>query len=477
MSFFGISFKTKNKKQKRRYEGASKGKRFSRWSTNGLDSNAELSPSLPALRNRARDLRRNNPYASRGIMAIANNVIGKGIKTQIRGEGSDSIETLWNDWTKNKNFDHEGRLNFFQVQHLVTQALVESGEVLLKKVINKSLNFPLTYQVLEADFIDTTRSDIRLPSGNFILQGIEFNQSGKRVAYYLYERHPGSIVADPKSSFTSNRVPASDVHHIFRQDRPGQVRGVTWLAPVIVRLKDLDDYEDAQLVRQKVAACFAAFVKDINGDIDSEDDCDLGEKIEPGIIEFLPPGKDIEFATPPSVENYKEYITTNLRAIASGLGVTFENLTGDLSEVNFSSGRMGHLEFQRNIDAWRSNIIISQMIDPIVSDFKEMATLLGIKTDGLNFVHVPPKREMIDPTREIPATINAIRGGLTTLSDEIMAQGNDPEEHFLQYSKDLETLDALGITLDSDPRNTSKGGNIQVEVSSNEQEENKGSTE
>lgn len=460
--------------KERKYEGAARTKRLGRWFTGNRDANAELAPDLPTLRNRSRDLRRNNPYAARAISAVANNVVGKGIKTQVRGAGAEAVEAVWNSWVKSSSFDYEKRMNLAQMQHLICQSLVESGEVLIRRHNHSDRTFPVSYQVLESDFIDTTRSDVRLPNGNFILQGIEFNQKGERVAYYLYERHPGSIVADPKSSFTSSRIPASEIKHVFRQDRPGQVRGVPWLAPVVVRLKDLDDFEDAQLVRQKIAACFSVFVKDIAGDVDADADCDLGEKVEPGIIEFLPSGKEVQFANPPSVENYREYTGTLLRAIAAGIGVTYEVLTNDLSQTNFSSGRMGHLEFQRNIDTWQHNIIISQFLDLIVEDFKFFAPLIRVNAEQLIFVHVPPRREMIDPTKEIPALRDAIRAGLTTQSEAVMGMGKDPEEHFKQMSKDNKTIDELGLVLDSDPRKVAGNGKAQGDL---ENEETEGSTE
>lgn len=469
MSIWNKIFKknTKPKKQsKRNFEGAAKSRRTARWYTPRNDVNAANDASLPTLRDRSRDLRRNNPYFARAIMGIANNTIGTGIRTQIRGEGNRVLqaETMWRQWVESKEFDYQSKMSWYSIQNLAAQAVVESGEVLLRRRIDRSRQFPVSYQVLEADFIDTTQTDVRLPNGNFIIQGVEFNSDGQVVAYHLYRRHPGSVVSYPDRSFLSDRVPASEVHHIYRTDRPGQARGVPWGSPCIIRVKDLDDYEDAQLVRQKIAACFSIFVKDINGDIEDDGDCDLGEKIEPGLIELLPSGKEVQAFDPPSVDNYSEYLTSNLRAIASGFGVTYEMLTNDLSSTNFSSGRMGHLEFQRNIQAWRNNIFIPLLIEPVVQDFRDYAELMGVSTEGLSFVHVPPRREMIDPTKEVPAIRDSIRSGLTSLSDEIMAQGRDPEEHLSQIERDNAQLDRLGIVLDSDPRMTGRTGNLQDTV-------------
>jgi lambda family phage portal protein len=445
-----------NKTVKRKYEGASRGKRMSRWLTQSTSANTEVSAGLVTLRDRARDLRRNNPYAAKGVQVISSNVIGHGIETQFRGDGvSNKFEQSWRAWSESTEIDFDGRNTIYGLQRLIMEAVVESGEVLVRKRFIAGSKIPLKYQILESDFLDVSRTQQSPDNGNNIIQGIEFDNQGRRVAYWLYEAHPGGYDSLLwSSSLKSNRIPADEVLHIYRQDRPGQARGVTWFSPVIVRLKDFDDYEDAQLLRQKIAACFTAFVHDLNGDVtDVDEECgDLGDKIEPAMIEMLPPGKSITFANPPGVQNYKEYTSGVLRGIAAGLGVTYESLTADLSNVNFSSGRMGWLEFHRNIQTWREHIVYAHFLDPIVQDFKNIMEVLGVSSEGITHVHVPPKREMIDPTKEVPATIKAIRAGLTTLSDEILALVKDPREHLKNYKNDVDLVDKLGLSLTTDAR-------------------------
>lgn len=457
----GWNFTLTKAKKSRGYEGASKSKRLSRWKTTGASANAETFGGLHTLRNRSRDLRRNNPYAARGIQVITSNVVGPGIHVQFRKPEEDlkvstALEEKWWDWAHTTAIDYDGRHNLFGLQRLVSDCVVESGEVLVRRRVLAGLAFPIQYQVLEPDFLDTNAT--KGEGQNIIIQGIEFNPQGKRVAYHLFETHPGGNGLDFRpSSFKSNRVPASEVRHIYRMDRPGQARGVPWLAPCIVRLRDLDDYEDAQLTRQKIAACFVAFIKDIDPnaastDISEGEDCETAERVEPGIIEELPFNKEVQFGNPPSVEGYKEYVTVHLHAIAAGLGVTYSELTGDLSQVNFSSGRMGHLAFQRNIDTWRKEIIIGQFLEGVVEDFRTFSAIQGEGTDGWIHKFIPPRREMIDPTKEVPAAIEAIKGGLSTLSDEIMAQGKDPAEHLALYAADMKLVDKLGLKLISDAR-------------------------
>lgn len=462
------SKKSSKKSSNRAYDAASKGKRLKRWYTGNNSANTETSLGLNTLRARSRDLRRNNPYMSKAVNTISSNVVGPGIITQFQEPGMNGpIESRWKQWSNSTEIDFDGRHNVYGLQRLVMEAVVESGEVLVRKRFDSSKQFPLTYQVLEADFLDTSKNDVKNSNnGNTIVQGIEFDSQGKRVAYWLYERHPGgSDALGPLSSTLSNRIPASEIYHIYRMDRPGQARGVPWAAPSIIRLKDLDDFADATVMRQKVAACFSAFVRDISADLTDEgEDCsDLGDRIEPGTIEHLPPGKQIEFVDPPGVQNYKEFVTVELHGIAAGLGVTYEVLTGDMSEVNFSSARMGWIEFHRNIQAWRKQIMVLQLLDPIVRDFRNALNVFGIDSKAITHRHTPPRREMIDPTKEVPAIIDSIRGGITTLSDEIMAQGKDPGEHLEQYQNDNALLDELGLTLDSDARKTAQNGAKQIE--------------
>lgn len=448
----------------RSYEGASKNKRLRNWKTDNSSANSTIFGNLETLRDRARYLRRNNPFAARGLQAISSNTVGRGIQTQFRNAQASDIaanpaEILWKSWANTKAIDYEGRYDIFGLQRVIIEAVAESGEVLIRKKYNRKLPFPLQYQVLEGDFIDSYKNQVATDKDNQIIQGIEFDKNGKRIAYWLYENHPGGVFEN-KSAFSANsfRVSADEIFHIYRQERPGQARGVPWLAPVIIRLKDFDDYEDAQLMRQKVAACFTAFVQDIGPDSQdlngaSKGDVDELSKLEPATIEFLPAGKTITFANPQGPTNYDEYTKNVLRSIAAGLGITYEILTGDLSNVNFSSARLGWIEFMRNLDVWRKDLILDGFLNPVVDDFKRIAAILGKDLSNFSALHTPPRREMIDPTKEIEAAKSSIRAGLSTWSDELMSLGKDPGEHFAQYAKDKKLIDSLQLTLDSDAKN------------------------
>jgi capsid protein len=161
-----------------------------------------------------------------------------------------------------------------------------------------------------------------------------------------------------------------------------------------------------------------------------------------------------------------------LRAVAQGLGVTYQQLTGDLSSVNFSSGKMGWMEHERAVESWRWTMLIPVMCGGVWDWFSQQAELfLGVNIEALNVGWTPPKRTMIDPTKEIPATRDAIRSGQMTLFEALRERGHDPREALSEYQEANALLDELGIVIDSDPRHTASSGNrvedVQQEDSAN----------
>jgi lambda family phage portal protein len=447
---------------KRKYEGASNTRRTAGWRTSGSSQNKEAEGDLAKLRERSRDLVRNNPYASRGIAVIANNAVGRGIIPAFKRNGKvePAIQEIWKQWAETTEIDDDAMMNIYGIQNLAMRAVVESGECFIRKIVSPGATFPFRLQVLESDFLPV--NTLTASKSNSVVQGIELDAAGRRLAYHFYTEHPG----DNKASLSTVRVPASEVIHIYRRERPGQLRGIPWLASVIIKLRDFDEFEDAQLVRQKIAACFSVFVQDIEAASDlGSTDSDLIEKLEPGLIETLPPGKQVTFANPPGVTGYQEYSSVILHSIAAGLGVTYESLTGDLSQVNFSSARMGWLEFQRNIEVWRSVMIDAQMNATLSLWFYEGLIILGINPVGIMAQWTAPRREMIDPTREVPAKVTAIRAGIETLSDVIRERGKHPLDHFNDIAEDNTIIDSLNLVLDSDPRRTASNGSNQANQS------------
>jgi lambda family phage portal protein len=263
----------------------------------------------------------------------------------------------------------------------------------------------------------------------------------------------------------SEFVDAQDILHLYEVDRPGQVRGVPWAVAVLIKLKDLDEYDDATLLKQKIAACYTAFEQDsqFQEDLGTEtaDARDPVDTLEPGTVQRLGPGKQIVFASPPSNRDYPDFSRAQLHAIASGFGITYEALTGDYSTSNFSSSRMGWIEMQRNVRDWQSQLMISQFCTPIFDWFQEAALYAGLGTEGVRCDWTPPRREMIDPEKEINAQKLAIRSGFTTLPEVLREQGWEPEEALDEMQEAWEMVDERDLVLDCDPRRTSLQGQLE----------------
>lgn len=441
------------KTHQRKYDAATKGRRGDGWKATGTSSASEIASVLPTLRDRSREMVRNNPYAARGVQVIPHNVVGKGIRLVFNSNSDakeESLKKVWNAWAESKECDFDNKHDLYGLQLLAMRAVVESGEVLLRKrkVKREKGKISIKLQLLEADFLASDEIISDTKTGHNIVQGIEFDKKGQIVAYHIYETHPGNSALE--NSFNSRktiRVDASDIEHIFRIDRPGQIRGVPWLTNCMLRLRDFSDYEDAQLIRQKLAASYMAFIKDIEvQEPDDDDEIELLTGFEPGAIEFLPPGKDIVLSSPPEVsENYADYARVTLQSVATGLGVTYESLTGNLKDINFSSFRGGWLEFQRNIDVWRSTIMKNGFNDPVKKWFEDAAEMEGLPISEMKSNWIAPRREMIDPTKEVPALIKAVEGKIKTISEVIREQGKHPEDHFEELASDKAILDKLGL--------------------------------
>ena len=452
----------------RRYDGASRGRRAENWLTQGTSADAAAAQDLRLLRDRSRDLIRNNPFAAKAIQVIVSNTIGTGIVGQAQAQRSrrrsQQLTDVWLNWAADPNqCDYEGRLDFAGIQTLALRCIVESGEVLIRRRTRSGQRVPLQLQVIEPDFIDTTK-DSALDNGGLIRQGIEYDATGRRAAYWLFDEHPGENHLR-MTNFVSSRVPAEQIIHCFRRDRPGQSRGIPWASPVMLTLRDLDDYSSAQILKQKISACFAGFVVDTEA-ADSGLEGEIFDKLEPGALEVLPPGRDIRFASPPSVGEFDKVTRELLMQVASGFGITYESLTGDLKETSFSSGRMGWLEFHRNIEQWRWNMLIPQMLNPVWNWFVSAGAVNGVRAEGVVAHWTPPRRELIDPAKEIAATKDAVRAGFMSLSEAQREFGYDPEEVIAEIAQDNERLDNLGVIVDTDARKVAGNGNLHAQPTS-----------
>ncbi len=432
------------KNSRRRFEAASKGRRTDGWVTHSGTVNELMQSGLKTLIDRSRYLTVNNSYAKRGVKAIASHTVGAGILPQVI-QGPKKFETLLRDWADSLEVDADGRHDLYGIEYLVMKTVVESGSCLIRKRFRPAsfgLAVPLQIQILESDYLDTSKG----------IMGIEFDRYGRRKSYWLYEQNP----SDPSNRLRmlkSIEVPASDIIHVFETHRPGQVTGFPWLSPSILRINDLDDYESAQLVRQKIAACLVGVLTDKDGAAEEDDDrFDDFEMLEPGEWKIAPPGTTVEFSNPPIVQGYGEYVAHQLHSISAGLEVPYIILANDYSRVNYSSARMAFMEFYRSIEHWRWHMLVPQFCGPVFKWFVDAAVLSGKARGNPRATWVPPKREFIDPKTEIEAHVMETRAAFSSISEQVRSRGYDPNQVFNEIAEDNKKLDELGIISSADGR-------------------------
>jgi len=447
----------------RHYEAAATGRRTQGWYRTTTDANAAIGPGLAKLRDAARDLVRNNPYAESALSTIVDHTVGWGIVAA-------TPHDAWRRWTESTDIDADGRHDLAGLEKLVVRTVVESGECLVRRRVRRledGFALPLQLQVLEPDFLDTSKELASLPNGGKIVQGVEFDPIGRRAAYWLFRSHPGSAYSVTSVTFSgaSARIPAEDVLHVYKSSRPGQVRGPSWFAPVLLRFKDFDEFEDATLMKQKIAACLAVITSDVDGSAPAlgtaEDTATPGvDSLEPGMILNVPPGRDITVVQPPAVTDYAGYSKTTLRAIATGLGVSYEDLTGDYEGLPFSAARMSRLRHLAHVDDWRWRLIIPQFLVPVWAWAMQAAAIMGMPAPATTEWTVPPL-PMIEPDKEGLAIQRNIRTGITTLSEEIRARGYNRDQFLDELQGDFKELDRRGLVLDCDPRKMTQAGQAQ----------------
>lgn len=468
--------------------GAGAGRRQSAWLTSSGGVNSSVIAHAATLRNRARDQIRKNPWAKQILSRFVSNAIGTGIKPKSSHPDEPVRELLhetWRDWIDDA--DPEGVGNFYELQVLAMRGIFESGEVFIRKrlrPLGDGLAVPLQLQVLEADHVPLTENRTAT-GGNTVLAGIEYDPEGRRVAYHMYREHPGEFMVQRSRSWELERVPASEILHIFSRERPGQVRGVPRLASVLVRLYQIDQYEDAELLRKKIAAMFSGFitpgVKDdgtplVETEPDSKGNAEV--TLEPGGMQVLRPGANITFSEPAEVgATYDPFMKWNLRGAAAGAGVTYEQVTGDLSDVNFSSIRAGLLEFRRGIEQFQSNTPIYQMNRPTWLIWLQQAAIAGA-IDTSDYVArkraymrcgwIPQGWEWVDPEKEQRAAARAVRAGFKSRADVVSERGANIEVVDRQLAADRARAKSLGLTLDSDPAAVSQTGTTQARPAGSE---------
>lgn len=422
-----------------------------------------------------RDLVRNNPHAAKAVSSLVAYIIGDGIMPRAK-TGDRALDKKVNDlWDKfAAKADADGQLDVYGLQTLIAREMIEGGEALVRRRnrrLRDGLPVPVQFQVLESDMIDSAKEG-PLPGGGFVVQGVEFSASGDRRAYWLWPAHPGNSSLDPRWTLESKAFPAKDIAHVYEKQRT-QVRGVPWGTPTLNGLRDLGDYEAAEVMRKKIEACTVGVVTGDGDDYVStasdtppgvyDMDGQIVERFEPGMFLHARGGKDIKFHQPTTSGGYDAYKKSMLHTIAAGFRIPYSVLSGDLSQNSYASQKVGMADFARLISAMQWQVIIPMACAPMWAWFTEAAYLAGLlPSPEIGVVWNPPEFPSADPGKDAEADLLMIRSGKKTLAEVVAAKGRTVDDVIEEIAETNKKLDAVGVILDSDPRKTTMNGQAQM---------------
>lgn len=460
---------------------------------NWVPSNTEVNTLIVAdgalMRARSRKLSRENPWAKGALDTFVSNAIGTGIQPRFKHPDPAmraNLKSSWDKWSRES--DANGMQDFSGLQGTACRAIKGDGEVFVRlryRPAKDALHVPMQVQLLEADHCPYSQND---DTSSFIVRaGIKFNLIGQREAYFLYRNHPGSIwKTDPQLYEIPAETPDGlpNVLHCFDVLRAGQFRGEPWNTAAIIMLYDIKQLVDAALLRQKVVNLLSVWIKRGSGGggvLGEHTESENGDQttvqgLTPGSVNYIDGDEDPHFLTPPEAGvAFKEFLNAMLRAVARAMGVTFEQLTGDLSGVNYSSIRAGLLEFRRWCEAFQYNVMVHQFCRPIYDAWLNQALLAGVLgPDAMRLYLANPDDfeadwdaagwPWVNPKEDIDAAKAAVRAGFTSRRRVVSSTGEDVEDIDREQESDNERADASGLSYDSDGRREDKGPRVSEQA-------------
>lgn len=458
------------RKAKRNYKAARVDRLNSGWTTQSPGANWILRTDLRTLRARAREMSRNNSHFRKFLGMARTNIVGpKGIQVQVRARLSDGsldgdlnkrIEEAFWAWTHRETCSASQRLDWTAVQRLFVTHLVRDGEALVRHVRDRRNPFGYSVRLIDPSYLDEHYNDT-LPNGNRVIMSVELDDADRRVAYHLTT--PASeILFTRRRERIRTRVPASEIEHAFLVfDDEAQVRGVTWFHAAMLDAKNLAGYNDGVITSARTAAMSMGFLEresdetEFEGYEDEEgNELPVEIDISPVTFNELPAGyKLAQFDPKQPTQNHAAFVDTILRDVATGLGVNFFSLTGDLSSVNYSSARVGLGEER---DVWRElqDFVGTHLCRPVYHQWLNSALLAGA-LDLTPAQFKEAKNPMwrgrgwryLDPQKEVNANVTALQNNLVSLTDVLAEQGGDLTEHFETIRRERELAQEYGIEL------------------------------
>lgn len=449
----------------------------------GRSPDSEILWELPKLRNRSRELNRDDPLGSGLTAEFTRKVVGCGLRPQARTEDPDknaAIEAVLAERTA--NLDPANGLSYGALQRLRVRKRLEDGEVWLVASVRQGEDGRdhVVTETVEADRVmSPADAKPRDPDGQ-IRAGVEKDRDGVPVAYHILKRYqfeqvvdffPGSAIGTFTATASSqefDRVEATRSRHSKRVDRPGQTRGVPWTHAVMQDLRDLDLLLLATLKRTQIAACLAVFLESSEATsamlpVTAETyGYQLDQDIEPGMIFKLYPGEKVSQVSPNfPLQDIEVFAKLLARRIGAALGVSWQTVLSDWSEANYSSARTQILDDRITYGIERDALIddlnweVRQILEwELMQDERLIGA--GVTSDDIASIHwIADAEAWVDPEKEAKAIEIKLALGLTTLRDEIARQGQEWEEvlrqRLLEEAREAEIREELGLAPKVDP--------------------------
>ena len=382
-------------------------------------------------------------------------------------------------------WDAAGLLDYYGLQALAWSEVFDVGEIFVRRRFRRAsddLPVPLQVQLLEAEHVPHWYT-LALGNGKWIRSGKQFNAIGQLEGFWMYPEHPGEW-GYAQDSAILKFIPAEQIQHVFVPERAESIRGMPHLARSILRLFGLDEYDDAELDRQRMAAMITGFLELLDpekatntvGVVSRHSDAIRARggapvvDVEPNTLTVLAPGESYKESRPAELgANYKPFHDHNLRAVAADCGLTYEMLTGDLSNTSYVSLRFGSMEFRRRCRLLQG-IFNFQYNRPLLGWWMDQAIVSGA-LEANNYedskqrrkyqrvLWVAPAWDRIQPDKEVPADIDAIRATLTT-QDRVIAERLGEEGSIIreETAAIMADLDEKEIISTSDARVPADGG-------------------
>lgn len=473
----GLFRRTQVREAMANFQAAAINRLTASWTQTTLSADAQARCDLKTLRNRSRELRDNNLYAKRFLSTLKKNVLGESgmhfrnkSKDPDRVQGGDLvpgkldifanklISDQWYRWGRKEFCTVTGKLNWCDVQRMVLETVAVDGELLIRKIRRPDNPFGLTLQLLESDYLDDDYDTVNPANGNEVRMGVEIDQWERPVAYHLLTYNPNDSYGQRRSDKRRYRLPADEVIHLGLFRRFGQTRANPWLATAAYALNMLGKYEEAEVTAARAAASKMGFLipNNANSSYSGEEDANGNKQMdaEPGAIEQLPYGMDLkvlDWNHPNS--SYHVFMKTGLRAIASGLDMSYNTLANDMESVNFASGKLG-LDDERDAAKAIQYWMIENFHEEIFKEWLLMSLTTGAvslpisKFDKFNAPEFKGRRwSYVNPQQEVNADIAQLRNCLTSHSRILAERNIDRDELFEEIEDDKKAAEQRGITL------------------------------